>query len=469
VITEQAASFRDPQGRVFFHENRVFRALNTSGESSLKRVLTSPHLSPFLKAASIVGTTVLDPSAAAALAGHPGVAPLVEGMGCPAIAEHERAPFANYAHEWSPEMLHAAGVLTIDLAVAGLADGIGLKDATPSNVMFWGAKPVFLDVLSFEDRDPHDPTWLPYAQLVRTFLLPLLVNRRFGIPLSQIFTTRRDGLEPEEVCRLLGPFERLLPRHLSLVSIPTWFGKRSSASSTLYQPRRLKNAEQARFIVHSLLRRQRRALDALRPREDRSSTWSTYTEGNNNYSSGQADAKLEAVRRALAEMRPADVLDVGCNTGVFSIVAAEAGARVVSLDLDPVVVGRLWKTATRRQLPILPLVVNLAHPTPALGWSNGECRSFLDRAKGSFDTVLMLALLHHLIVTERVPLPEIFALARSLTRRWLIVEYIDPTDSMFTRLTRGRDYLHHDLNRGAFEAVAQRYFRIVLYIMEALR
>jgi SAM-dependent methyltransferase len=345
--------------------------------------------------------------------------------------------------------------------------------------MFWGPQSVFLDVLSFEERDPHDPTWLPQAQFVRTFLLPLLVNRRYGVPLSQIFTTRRDGLEPEEVYPLLGPLGRLRPRHLSLVSIPVWFGKRSAANTELYKPRLLKNPEQAQFILNSLLRRQQRVLKALRPAEDRASTWSTYTEGNNNYSSTQADAKLEAVRRTLAEIQPSHVLDVGCNTGVFSILAAEIGARVVSIDYDPVVIGRLWKVATRRKLPILPLVVNLAQPTPALGWSNGECRSFLDRAAGSFDAVLMLALLHHLIVTERVPLPEIFAMARRLTRRWLIVEYVAPTDSMFTRLTRGRDYLHQDLNQDVFEEVARRYFRIVrseqvpgaerrLYLMEAL-
>ena len=78
-------------------------------------------------------------------------------------------------------------------------DGIGLKDATPYNILFRGPDPVFIDVLSFERRNPGDPTWLPYAQFVRTFLLPLLANKYFGLGLDQILTTRRDGLEPEEV------------------------------------------------------------------------------------------------------------------------------------------------------------------------------------------------------------------------------------------------------------------------------
>src|SRR3954471_13822093 len=119
-------------------------------------------------------------------------------------------------------MLHAGGVLTLLLARTLLADGIGMKDATPYNVLFRGPQPVFIDLLSVEKRDPGDPTWLPYAQFVRTFLLPLLANKYFGIALDQILTTRRDGLEPEEVYQWLKPSQKFLPPFLSLVSMPKW-------------------------------------------------------------------------------------------------------------------------------------------------------------------------------------------------------------------------------------------------------
>jgi hypothetical protein len=149
----------------------------------------------------------------------------------------------------------------------------------------------------------------------------------------------------------------------------------------------------------------------------------------------------------------------------------------VSVDYDPVVIGNLWRAAKEKKASVLPLVVNLGRPSPALGWANGECRSFLDRATGAFDAVLMLALIHHLLVSERVPLPQIFEMARRLTKKWLIVEYVGPSDSMFVRVTRGRGHLHEDYNQQAFEATAQRYFRIVrseevtgsdrrLYLME---
>jgi hypothetical protein len=147
------------------------------------------------------------------------------------------------------------------------------------------------------------------------------------------------------------------------------------------------------------------------------------------------------------------------------------------VDYDPVVIGRLWRAAREKDASILPLVVNIGRPSPSLGWENVECRSFLDRAEKSFDAVFMLALVHHLLVTERIPLHKILELARRLTRKWLIVEYVGPADSMFQRLTRGREHLHANFNQEAFEQAALRWFRIVrseavpgadrrLYLME---
>jgi hypothetical protein len=134
---------------------------------------------------------------------------------------------------------------------------------------------------------------------------------------------------------------------------------------------------------------------------------------------------------------------------------------VVAIDYDPVVLGPLWRQARHEKLDILPLVVNLTHPTPGTGWRNRECPSFLDRARGHFDAVLMLAVIHHVLVTDRVPLADILELAAELTKDILIVEFIDPSDSMFQRLTRGREELHKGLNNQYFEDLCSERFSIV--------
>jgi hypothetical protein len=125
------------------------------------------------------------------------------------------------------------------------------------------------------------------------------------------------------------------------------------------------------------------------------------------------------------------------------------------------VVSRVWQSARKEHLDILPLAVDFSRPTPQTGWRNAEHPSFLERATGSFDLVLMLGLIHHLMVSERIPLEEIFDLASVLTTQLLLVEFIGPQDSMFLHLTRGREKLFDFYNRTYFETTCHRSFEIV--------
>jgi SAM-dependent methyltransferase len=377
------------------------------------------------------------------------------------IFEHERIPFPSYPYEWPPEMLHAAAGLTIDMARELLACDFGIKDATPYNVLFRGPEPVFVDVLSFERRDARDPIWLPYAQFLRTFLLPLALNRRMGLPLEQVLLARREGIEPEEAYRWLPGTARLRRPFLSLVSIPVWLSRRQRPDDArVYQPHLMSDPEKARFVLGHLLARLRRTLDRVEPRPHRVSVWSGYAE-ENSYSAEGAAAKAAFVEQALAELRPRRVLDVGANTGVFSELAAAHGASVVAIDSDPVVVGKLWRSARAKGTDILPLVVDIARPSPGTGWRNRECAPFLDRCRGAFDAVLMLALVHHLVVTERIPLAEVVELAAELTTDVVLIEFVGKSDPMFKRLVRGRERLYEDITQAAFEECVSRRFAVL--------
>jgi predicted RNA methylase len=114
-----------------------------------------------------------------------------------------------------------------------------------------------------------------------------------------------------------------------------------------------------------------------------------YLKSQCHYSPEDFMAKQAFVEKALHEFKPTNVLDIGCNTGHFSALAARQGASVVAIDSDPVVVGQVWRMATREKLDILALVINIARPSPSVGWRNGQCRSFLIyllRKRASNDT-----------------------------------------------------------------------------------
>lgn len=210
-------------------------------------------------------------------------------------------------------------------------------------------------------------------------------------------------------------------------------------------------------MLRGVLRSLRRATGTVAPRTA-SSKWSDYEKGCPSYSETQVQAKDNFVSRAIGEVPAGWVLDVGANTGRYSEMAASAGHSVVAIDTDPAVVGLLFQRAQSRNLPILPLTVSLSHPTPPTGWRNRETLSFLDRARGRFDCVLCLGVLHHMIVTDRIPIEEILALLASLTRCHAIIEFIAPQDPLFHKIARGRDALHAGLTLGRFElALASRF------------
>jgi SAM-dependent methyltransferase len=461
ALNKQIASFRDPDGTVFMAESRIFRKVSASAQSALHDFLRSTVAQKLIQSGRIVGTREV-PEFEAFERLSPRSRAICESFGpggC--MLEHDRIWFPSYAYEWPSEMLHVAAELTVELAEISLAAGYGLKDATPFNILFVGPRPVFVDILSFEKRDPGDSRWLPYEQFLRMFIRPLLMSREFGVRADEIFLSRIAGLQAEDVYARCPWTKRFRPPFLTTASIPAWLNRRVDPDGRkIFEKTTMADREKADFVLRAQLRRLRKTLRRVAPRTQAQSFWSSYM-SNLSYMEEEFARKTDLVQRWISDSQPKTLLDIGCNTGHFSAIAARTGARVVALDLDPVVVGNVWRRAVAEKLDILPLVMNVAHPVPATGWLNAEHPSFLSRAAGSFDLVLMLAVIHHLLVTDRIPLHEILNLAAELTRRDLVIEYISKDDPLFRRLTRGRDSLHESYTQESFEAVCRRRFMIV--------
>ncbi len=432
---------------------RLLRLVNESGRADVEAFLRSRAAQSLLTNGRVVPTRVLDP---AELSGH---VQSPDDVPPAMLLEHDRIWFASFPYEWPAEMLYQAGLLTLDIAEQLLPESLSLKDATPYNLLYRGPHPVFIDVLSFDQHDPTDQTWLPYAQFLRTFVLPLLVNRHFALPLKQMLESSRDGLEPHDVYSLCGPLQRLRPPFLSLVSLPSWLGRWQKGYDPSVYRRTAVAPERARFVLQHLFRHLRRLLQRVAPKHTKSH-WSGY-DTDATRERDQLAAKRRLIEDLVQQHRPSAVLDVGCNTGYMSAIAARAGASVVAIDSDPVMVGETWRRAVAEKLDILPLVVDLTRPSPAIGWRNRECPSFLARASGVFDAVFMLAVIHHMLVSERIPLSEIVDLAAELTNDLVVIEYVAPQDPLFRRLARGRDDLFREVTTEAFEETCKRQFDIV--------
>ena len=441
-------SFRDPAGKVYAAGDRILRSVQASHAAWTERFLETPF---FLKALEAGMFPATKRCAAPAGAEDPGALWL----------EHERLELPAYPHEWIPDQLFAAGLLTIDLAIEAAASGLEMKDATPYNVLFSRGRAVFCDVLSFVDRAASE-LWLPYGQFQRTFILPLYMHRRFGQPPHRLFLDKCDGLEPAEVYPAVSWHRALLPLELQLVTLPALLtrpGARKAAG--LATARQGKPSARDDFVFLRSLARLRKQLLAVRPRQVSDSTWGDYEGECAHYSSAERDRKHAFVREAIDRTRPATVLDLGANAGEYSRIAAAAGAHVVAADADINALQALYRRNASERLPITPFVLNLARPTPAVGWRNAEHPSFLERARGRFDTVLALAVIHHMLVTERVPLEEFIAFLADLQPRHLVLEWVSPRDEKFRQIAGPNLGLYADLDESRLRKALAGRFRVV--------
>jgi len=445
------ATFRDPAGSLSFEGDQAVRCIAPSARADVLDFLESPLCQAMQQRGNLIAAAIDD-------------------SGPQLILRHPRIPIPTYPWEWTPAQWLAAANLTLNLCEEAIAAGWILKDATPLNILFLGPRPIFVDILSFERiksarrnparrnpdrRGPNPSIWLAYAQYVRTFLLPLLMDRLLHWPLSlSIF--KRDGLEPAECFAALPWRHRLSRAALWPITLPTLLDRRKSAaapakivapphSATPQKKSRPHDPELTTHILQRTLKNlRRRTLRAAPP--SASSNWSDYPRTLTHYTPQQSQQKLDWVRHALEATHPARVLDIGANTGDFSALAASLGAEVVALERDQPAADRIFLMARQRDLSILTIHADLARPTPAAGWRNSESLALLPRLDAQFDLVLMLAVIHHLLLMEQIPLPEILALCHRLTRRHLVLEWVPVADPMFQSLLRGRDDLYGSLS-----------------------
>ncbi len=438
-----AATFRDPAGSLRFEGDLVIRTIDASARAAVLDLLDASFCRSMQERGDLIAAIVDDSSAELRLL-------------------HPKVPIPTYPWEWTPSQWLAAADLTLDLCEQALAAGWILKDATPLNILFRGTRPVFVDILSFERRDPKSSIWLAYGQYVRTFLLPLLMNRMLGWPLA-LSLFKRDGYEPADCYAALGWPARLSRNAFWPITLPTLLDRRKHADAPAKKPiARVPDPAVAtavlRRTLNDLRRRTRRALPHAA-----SSNWSDYQGTLTHYTPDQSRKKLDWVRHALETAQPARVLDIGANTGEFSALAAEMGAsrgiEVVALERDLASADRLFRMARERSLPIQTIHADIARPTPAVGWQNEESTALLSRLEAQFDLVLLLAVIHHLVLMEQIPLPAILALCHRLTQRHLVVEWVPVADPMYQSLMRGRDSLYGALAEADLLAACTGRFR----------
>jgi SAM-dependent methyltransferase len=413
-------SYIDPRGRVFYHQGGIYRAFYPEVSTFYQELLLSQAIRNFIEKGNLIDTTI---------------EPELQIEGFSLIVNHRRIPFPSYCFEWPMAMLKEAALLTLDISLGMIDSNIILQDASPYNIFFDFTKPVFIDLGSFVPSY-SDYLWAPYQQFCTFFLFPLYVYSSGISDLPRkLLQDCSHGVSAQNVARILRLKDKFTSRgYISRIFIPELITllfkkvydreKITSLSSRLGKHIEMQKLRKKFFL--SLRRDVERIKDI-----DSMSDWSDYYSKTNEKVLVE---KKRIIENIFNELRPATVLDIGCNTGVFSLMAERSGALVVAVDIDHDCVNRLYRLAVKEDLKILPIVMNILDPSPGIGWRGIQYSSAQERFK--CEMVLAQALLHHLIFTGGQDFHRSIQSIKDFQLDSLVIEYVDINDPMAKLLPR---------------------------------
>jgi len=444
----EVGSFRDPDSRVVVTADGVFRVLSEDGLADWNALVASRLWREVQDDGSVVASEPADLDALPAA--------LVRGAA--GVLRHERVPFVSYPYEWTFSMLQDAALLQLGLNRRALAADLTLKDASSYNVQWHGARPVFVDVGSFERLREGEP-WAGYRQFCMLFLYPLMLQAYKDLPFHSLLRGAIDGIPPHDARAVLSSWrDRLRKGVFANVVLHARLEARYADVAGGEVKREMRRAGFGKALLDANLHKLEKLVRGLRWRAGETA-WTGYGE-QNTYDDESAGRKAQFVRDA-AERRPGGMTwDVGCNDGTYARIAAESASHVVALDADHATVDALYRALRDEdRTDILPLVVDVCDPSPGLGWRGLE-RAPLER-RGTPDLTLCLALVHHVTITGNIPVREFVGWLASLDSA-LVVEFPDRSDPMVQRLLSGKpDGANPDYEKAGFEAALAERFEIV--------
>jgi hypothetical protein len=433
------SSFRDPSGFLFTHEGVLYRQVNKSYQGDFDQLVKSGLYRRLVKEGLLVPFKEVSLN-------------LAQTPEAFKVIRPEPVPFISYPYEWCFSQFKDAAALTLRVEEIALEYGMSLKDASAYNIQFVKGKPVLIDTLSFEKY--QEKPWVAYRQFCQHFLAPLALASYTDIRLTQLLRIYIDGVPLDMAVRLLPKKALIKPQllaHLYLHAKSQQFFAGRPQSGGMERAMKFRKGQ-----LLGLISGLEGAIKGLEWKP-RGTEWADYYE-NTNYSKSAFREKGKIVESLIKKANSKIVWDLGANTGEFSRIAAKKANLVVSSDIDPAAVELNYRQVkTGGENKIIPLVLDLTNPSGGLGWANQERMSLAER--GPAETVMALALIHHLAISNNLPFSMIAEFFARICQS-LIIEFVPKEDSQVQRLLATREDIFPNYTQVDFEKEFGRWFTV---------
>lgn len=411
-INFHPTSFCDRNGRVFWWKGELYRGITSKRVAFYQNFFASGMAQKLIAQKLLVATELTELTSA----------------NYPLILKHQRIAFVSYANEWCPAMLKDCALCITKLMLELAKENLTLADVCTFDIMFDGCHPVYVDYGSLDNADQErEHIWERYNHDFRTYFIePLrLMSKGYG-NLARWISADYDLDIIEEYIALMHSNHSNRSFKQQVKSKIINVGKKITPlipaviypqlSSLVSALRKLPgNKSSGTDLVQQLWQE----LDSI-PLGDRA-TKPAEANYSTLYPSADWTQKQIAVHKILSDLRPATVLDIGSSRGWYSQLAATLGSKVVALDIDEGNVTQCYRDASRQNLSVLPLVMNIRDPSPGHGVCNKVVTPAFERL--NCELVLALGIVHILVFEQYINLEQISETFAAFSQRWLLVEF----------------------------------------------
>ncbi|MDI6704397.1 MAG: class I SAM-dependent methyltransferase [bacterium] len=399
----------DPMGRVFKYNNEYYRAVYPQNVEFVKGLFSNGIIYKLINDSLLIETNITE----------------FELPNYGLILHHKKIPFQTYAPDWPKEILRDAAKVVIKLNQELLKYNLATIDYHSHNIQLTeNSKPVWID---FGSIVPQERVKLEWAnrEFVNYFVNPLILYSK-GNELDDLcrHVLLKNEITSEELAALCG-----LKIKIPIDNRKVWLNSIAAWLEELSLPKK-------------------------------KGAWSDYYKRDNEPFclpefgplNLEPNTRCGIAYQLLNKYNPRKVLDVGCNAGVFSVLSAEYGADVCSIDYDEGALETFYFALKndKRNLPISILK-----------------RDITDRKiqkiyplKAEF--VFCLAITHHLRLTQNCSFNLIAQLFSAYCTNVLVTEFMPNGLGINGEISPNPLPLDYTLEN--FEKAFQRFFNNVYHI-----
>ncbi|OQP63638.1 hypothetical protein [Niastella populi] len=436
--TRHPSSFKDPSGFVFESEGKLYRQVNQYYAAQYRQLIDSGLYNQLVTQGKLIAHEESAENVTGSAHWYTTLLP-------------EPVQTISYPYEWCFEQLQDAALLTLSVLKKALEHGMILKDATPYNIQFHKGRPIFIDTLSFDTYDPKQP-WIAYRQFCQCFLFPLYLEHYLKTDIQKILSTYIDGIPVDIIAKLLP-----LKSRLSLgVWLHVYLQHTATTSTRAANGNNKTNAFSKKKLL-DVISHLTSIITSFPANKTYKTTWSNYYE-DTILSKEYLKRKEAIINDMCGQTNARTVLDLGANDGYFSKLFAGRQMQVIATDSDNRCISNLYQQVKKDKIEnILPLILDIANPSPAIGFNNQERAAFHDRVQT--DLVAALALVHHLVIGKNISLPVLAAYFNGIAPE-LIIEFVPKEDEKVQQMLKTRPDTFIDYDQEHFEHYFSTYFNI---------